>query len=187
MAKKIIGQVPYCNVEDGQQNECTYLYGHSSEHSWFKAEMLPKSKKNLDVVGTTGGKASVETMEAVAKQANQTFNNRQGMSLQSVTADDQMYPIHDRIVVKRIEAEEFSKGGLKIPEAAKEKPIEGEVMWVGKGKVLESGIRVAMEVKPGDRVLFGKYSGIEVKLNDQDYVIMREADVLVILKKRIVQ
>lgn len=101
--------------------------------------------------------------------------------------DNEMYPIHDRIVVKRIEAAEFSKGGIQIPIAHKEKPIEGEVMWVGKGKVLESGIRVVMEVQPGDRVLFGKYAGHEVKLNEQDYVIMREADVLVILKKRIVQ
>ncbi|MEE8586782.1 MAG: co-chaperone GroES [Acidobacteriota bacterium] len=91
-------------------------------------------------------------------------------------------PLHDRILVKRIEAEEEEiRGGIFIPDTAKEKPQEGEVVAVGDGKVLDSGQRLEMAVKPGDRILFGKYSGTEVKVDDQEYMIMREDEVLGIL------
>jgi chaperonin GroES len=91
-------------------------------------------------------------------------------------------PLHDRILVKRIEEKESKKGSIIIPDTAKEKPQEGEVIAVGNGKVLDDGTRVDLEVKAGDRVLFGKYSGTEVKIDEQDYLIMREDDILAILK-----
>lgn len=91
-------------------------------------------------------------------------------------------PLHDRILVKRLEAEEKRKGGIIIPDTAKEKPQEGKVIEVGSGKVGDDGKKVALEVKKGDRVLFGKYSGTEVKVDDEDYIIMREDDVLAILE-----
>ena len=91
-------------------------------------------------------------------------------------------PLHDRVVVKRIAAEEKTRGGIIIPDTAKEKPQEGEVIAVGPGKVTEDGKRQPMEVKPGDKILFGKYSGSEVKLEDEEYLIMREEDVLGILQ-----
>jgi chaperonin GroES len=91
-------------------------------------------------------------------------------------------PLYDRIVVKRIEEKEQVQGGIIIPDTAKEKPQEGEVMAVGQGKRLDSGKVVALDVKAGDRILFGKYSGNEIKIDGQEYVIMREADVLGILE-----
>ena len=94
-------------------------------------------------------------------------------------------PLHDRVLVKRIEEkEEQIRGGIVVPDTAKEKPQEGEVVAVGDGKVLESGEKLKMAVKKGDRVLFGKYSGSEVKLDDEEYLIMREDDVLGILQKK---
>ena len=90
-------------------------------------------------------------------------------------------PLHDRIVVKRIDAEEKTAGGIIIPDTAKEKPQEGKVVAVGNGKMNEDGKRVALDVQAGDRILFGKYSGSEVNLEDTEYVIMREEDVLAIL------
>jgi len=90
-------------------------------------------------------------------------------------------PLGDRILVKRVEGEEKSKGGIIIPDAAKEKPQEGLVIAVGKGKTAEDGKLIAMEVKEGDRILFGKYSGTEVKLEDEEHLIMREDDILGIL------
>ena len=90
-------------------------------------------------------------------------------------------PLNDRVVVKRVEEKEVKKGGIIIPDTAKEKPQEGEIMAVGPGKVTDDGKRQAMEVKVGDRILFGKWSGSEVKLNDQEYLIMREDDILGIL------
>jgi chaperonin GroES len=91
-------------------------------------------------------------------------------------------PLYDRIVVKRIEEKEQVQGGIIIPDTAKEKPQEGEVMAVGQGKRLDSGKVVALDVKAGDRILFGKYSGNEIKIDGQEYVIMREEDVLGILE-----
>src|SRR3974377_2334742 len=90
-------------------------------------------------------------------------------------------PLHDRLLVKRIEEKETVKGGIIIPDTAKEKPQEGEVIAVGNGKVLENGTRVTMEVKKGDRILFGKYAGSEVKLDGEELLIMREDDILGIL------
>jgi chaperonin GroES len=90
-------------------------------------------------------------------------------------------PLQDRVIVKRIEQEEEVRGGIVIPDTAKEKPQEGEIVAAGDGKVLESGQKVAMSVKPGDRILFGKYSGTEVKIDDNEYLIMREDEVLGIL------
>ena len=90
-------------------------------------------------------------------------------------------PLHDRLVVRRIEVKETVKGGIIIPDTAKEKPQEGEVVAVGNGKVLENGTKVAMDVKAGDRVLFGKYSGNEITLDGQDLLILKEEDVLGIL------
>lgn len=92
-------------------------------------------------------------------------------------------PLHDRILVKRIETQEEVRGGIVIPDTAKEKPQEGEVIAVGDGKVLDSGQKLNMAVKAGDRILFGKYSGTEVKVDGQEYLIMREDDVLGILGK----
>ena len=91
-------------------------------------------------------------------------------------------PLHDRIIVKRIEEKEQVKGGIIIPDSAKEKPQQGEVIAVGKGKTLDNGKVVAPDVKPGDRVLFGKYSGSEFKLDDQELLSMREDDILGILE-----
>ncbi|MDI9612033.1 MAG: co-chaperone GroES [Acidobacteriota bacterium] len=90
-------------------------------------------------------------------------------------------PLHDRVLVKRTEEKEVVKGGIIIPDTAKEKPMEGEVIAVGDGKVLDDGKRAAMDVKAGDRILFGKYSGTEIKIDDQEYVIMREDEILAVL------
>lgn len=92
-------------------------------------------------------------------------------------------PLHDRVVVRRVDEKETVRGGIIIPDTAKEKPQEGEVIAVGNGKVLENGTRVAMEVKKGDRILFGKYAGSEVKLQGEEYLIMREDDILGILSQ----
>ena len=91
-------------------------------------------------------------------------------------------PLHDRAVVRRLEGEEKTKGGIIIPDTAKEKPQEGEVIAVGPGKVTDDGKLQPMGVKVGDKILFGKYSGSEVKLVDEEYLIMREEDVLGILQ-----
>jgi chaperonin GroES len=94
----------------------------------------------------------------------------------------QLRPLYDRIVVRRIEQQEQKQGGIIIPDTAKEKPQEGEVVAVGKGKRLEDGKVVALDVKVGDRVLFAKYSGNEVKIDGQEYLIMREDDVLGVIE-----
>jgi chaperonin GroES len=91
-------------------------------------------------------------------------------------------PLYDRIVVKRLEEKEQIQGGIIIPDTAKEKPQEGEVVAVGQGKRLDSGKVVALDVKAGDRILFGKYSGNEIKIDGEEYVIMREDEVLGILE-----
>jgi chaperonin GroES len=87
-------------------------------------------------------------------------------------------PLHDRLIVKRFDEEEKTKGGIIIPDNAKEKPQQGEVIAVGNGKVLDNGTKVAPEVKKGDKVLFGKYSGSEVKIDGIDYLIMKEDEIL---------
>jgi chaperonin GroES len=90
-------------------------------------------------------------------------------------------PLQDRILVQRVEEETTTKGGIIIPDTAKEKPAEGNVVAVGNGKIGEDGKRIALEVKKGDRILFGKYSGTEVKISGEEYLIMREDDVLGII------
>ena len=91
-------------------------------------------------------------------------------------------PLHDRVLVKRIDNnKEEIKGGIVIPDTAKEKPQEGQVIAVGNGKVLENGTKLTLDVKVGDRILFGKYSGTEVKIDDQEYLIMREEEILGII------
>ena len=92
-------------------------------------------------------------------------------------------PLHDRVLIRRIEEAETVRGGIVIPDTAKEKPQEGEAIAVGNGKLLDSGQRVALEVKPGDRVLFGKYAGNEIKLDGEEYLILREDEILAILEK----
>ena len=87
-------------------------------------------------------------------------------------------PLHDRILIKRIEEKESIKGGIIIPDSAKEKPQEGQVIAVGNGKKTEEGKVVPLDVKAGDRILFGKYSGTEIKLDDQEYLILREEEIL---------
>jgi chaperonin GroES len=92
-------------------------------------------------------------------------------------------PLHDRILVKRVAEEEKTKGGIIIPDTAKEKPIEGKVVAVGNGKILEDGNVRPLEVKKGDRILFGKYSGTEIKIEGEEHLILREDEVLGVIEK----
>jgi chaperonin GroES len=90
-------------------------------------------------------------------------------------------PLHDRLLVRRIEEKEAARGGIIIPDTAKEKPMEGKVLAVGNGKVLENGTKLALDVKVGDRILFGKYSGTEIKIDGEEVLIVREDEVLAIM------
>ena len=90
-------------------------------------------------------------------------------------------PLHDRVLIKRVEEQETARGGIIIPDSAKEKSQEGEVIAVGAGKMLDNGSITPLDVKEGDRILFGKYSGTEIKLEDQDYLILREDEIVGIL------
>lgn len=92
-------------------------------------------------------------------------------------------PLGERVLVKRIEAEEVKKGGIIIPDTAKEKPQQGEVIAVGPGKLDEKGKRTPMDIKKGDRILFGKYSGTEIEIDGEEYLIMQEDDILAIVQK----
>jgi chaperonin GroES len=92
-------------------------------------------------------------------------------------------PLHDRLLVRRIEEKETVRGGIIIPDTAKEKPQEGEVLAVGNGKVLDNGTKIPMEVKVGDHILFGKYSGTEIKIEGADHLILREEDILGVVEK----
>lgn len=92
-------------------------------------------------------------------------------------------PLHDRILVKRVEEETTTKGGIIIPDSAKEKPAEGKVISVGNGKMGEDGKRIALDIKKGDRILFSKYGGTDVKIDGEEYLIMREDDVLGVIDK----
>jgi len=91
-------------------------------------------------------------------------------------------PLHDRVVVRRMEEERTSSGGIVIPDTATEKPVQGEVIAVGNGKILDSGEVRSLDVKVGDKVLFGKYSGTEVKLDGEDYLVMREEDIMGVIE-----
>ncbi len=92
-------------------------------------------------------------------------------------------PLQDRVIVKRVEEQGKTKGGIIIPDTAKEKPMEGKVIAVGKGKVLEDGKVHPLDLKVGDRILFGKYSGTEIKIEEEEHLIMREDDVLGVIEK----
>ncbi|OHC74850.1 MAG: co-chaperone GroES [Rhodospirillales bacterium RIFCSPLOWO2_12_FULL_58_28] len=91
-------------------------------------------------------------------------------------------PLHDRVLLRRVDQEEKTKGGIIIPDTAKEKPMEGEIIAVGRGVMRDDGTIVALDVKAGDRVLFGKWSGTEVKINGEELLIMKESDILGIIK-----
>ena len=91
-------------------------------------------------------------------------------------------PLHDRVIVKRVEEEKTSPGGIVIPDSATEKPVEGEVVAVGNGKILDNGEVRALDLKKGDKVLFGKYSGTEVKVNGEDYLVLREDDIMGVIE-----
>ena len=95
-----------------------------------------------------------------------------------------MKPLGDRVIVKRLEAEEKTAGGIILPETAKEKPKEGKVVAVGPGRVLDSGERSKMQLKKGDRILFSSYAGDEVKVDDEEYLLMKEEDVLAVVKSK---
>jgi chaperonin GroES len=92
-------------------------------------------------------------------------------------------PLHDRVIVRRLEEEEKTKGGIIIPDSAKEKPLEGKVIAAGKGKIMENGEVRPLDVKEGDRILFGKYAGTEVKIDGEEHLILREEDILGIIEK----
>ena len=91
-------------------------------------------------------------------------------------------PLHDRVIVKRLEEERMSAGGIVIPDSAAEKPVQGKVIAVGKGKILEDGSVRALDVKVGDKILFGKYSGSEVKVDGEELLVMREEDLLAVIE-----
>jgi chaperonin GroES len=108
---------------------------------------------------------------------------RRSEAMATKTAATTFTPLHDRLLVRRVEEGETVRGGIIIPDSAKEKPQEGEVISVGKGKSNDEGKVFPLDVKAGDRVLFGKYSGTEIKIDGEDFLIMREEEVLGILKK----
>ena len=91
-------------------------------------------------------------------------------------------PLHDRVIVKRVDEEEVTKGGIIIPDTAKEKPVEGKIVAVGDGKVADDGKKIPLEVKAGDSVLFGKYAGTEIQIEGEEHLIMREDDIIAIVK-----
>ena len=93
-------------------------------------------------------------------------------------------PLHDRVIVKRLEEERTSPGGILIPDTAAEKPVQGKIVAVGKGKILEDGNVRPLDVKVGDKILFGKYSGTEVKLDGEDLLVMREEDVMAVIETK---
>ena len=92
-------------------------------------------------------------------------------------------PLNDRIIVKRLEEEEKTKGGIIIPDSAKEKPVEGKVIAVGDGRINKEGKKIPMEIKKGDRILFAKYGGTEIKMDGEEYLMMKEDDVLAVIEK----
>ena len=92
-------------------------------------------------------------------------------------------PLHDRVIVKRMEEERMSAGGIVIPDSATEKPVRGEVLAVGNGKILENGEKRALDIKVGDTILFGKYSGTEVKVDGEELLVMREEDIMAVIEK----
>jgi chaperonin GroES len=154
----------------------------------------PRSVSHQGVFATVQLKASKRlwpfegsclSQDAPMKQP--TKKNRASLGLQWLNKEKtnmaaKLRPLHDRILVERVEEEEQTKGGIIIPDSAKKKPAEGKVMAVGEGKVGDDGKKTPLELKVGDRILFGKYSGTEVKIEGQEYLIMREDDVLGVIE-----
>ncbi len=131
-------------------------------------------KKPLAQTKTLKEKPIEEKQEAKETTIQQDVREKEEVSMQ-------ITPLGDRILVKPLEAEEKTKGGIILPDTAKEKPQEGRVVAVGKGKVLDDGKVQPLEVKPGDKILYGKYSGTEIKLEDDEQLIIKEEDVLAII------
>jgi chaperonin GroES len=131
-------------------------------------------KKPLAQTKTLKEKPIEEKQEAKETTIQQDVREKEEVSMQ-------ITPLGDRILVKPLEAEEKTKGGIILPDTAKEKPQEGRVVAVGKGKVLDDGKVQPLEVKPGDKILYGKYSGTEIKLEDEEHLIIKEEDVLAII------
>src|SRR6202795_4276660 len=121
--------------------------------------------------------------DAVARQIPQSKINKKVDITKGVctTMATKFTPLHDRILVRRVEEADTTRGGIIIPDSAKDKPMEGEVISAGKGKISEEGKVRPLDVKEGDRILFGKYSGTEIKIDGEDYIIMREEEVLGVL------
>jgi chaperonin GroES len=115
-----------------------------------------------------------------------TSSSREPFSAELIEKEEKtvnIRPLHDRVIVRRLEEERKTPGGIVIPDTAKEKPIQGEVIAVGKGKILEDGKVRPLDVKAGDRILFGKYSGTEVKVGNEELLVMREEDIMGIVEK----
>jgi chaperonin GroES len=128
----------------------------------------------------------VHCLDCETRQAIQVARSNWGGKKKKIWEEYEkmkLRPLHDRVIVKRIEEEEKTKGGIIIPDTAKEKPIEGKVIAVGDGKMTEDGKKIPMQVKKGDRVLFGKYAGTEIQLDGEEHLIMREDDIVAIVGK----
>jgi chaperonin GroES len=135
------------------------------------ADRTPRSRKVLFFINKARVAGSVR------------LRGKESEAMATKTAATTFTPLHDRLLVRRVEEGETVRGGIIIPDSAKEKPQEGEVISVGKGKSNDEGKVFPLDVKAGDRVLFGKYSGTEIKIDGEDFLIMREEEVLGILKK----
>jgi chaperonin GroES len=141
--------------------------------------------------GDLGGTLTIRIQHKIlslAKSSDKTWSSKNPESLRSQFVRKggilmKVRPLHDRLIAKRLEEEEKTKGGIIIPDTAKEKPIEGKVIAVGKGKIQEDGTKIPMEVKKGDRILFAKYGGAEVKIDGEEHLIMKEDDVLAIIEQ----
>lgn len=140
----------------------------------MKKRKTVAKKKPLARTKTLKEKPIEEKQEVKTEITQQDNQGKEEVSMQ-------ITPLGDRILVRPLEAEEKTKGGIILPDTAKEKPQEGRVVAVGKGKVLEDGKVQPLEVKPGDKILYGKYSGTEIKLEDEEHLIIREEDVLAII------
>ncbi len=140
----------------------------------MKKRKTVTKKKPLARTKTLKEKPIEEKQEVKTEITQQDNQGKEEVSMQ-------ITPLGDRILVRPLEAEEKTKGGIILPDTAKEKPQEGRVVAVGKGKVLDDGKVQTLEVKPGDKILYGKYSGTEIKLEDEEHLIIREEDVLAII------
>jgi chaperonin GroES len=140
----------------------------------MKKRRTISKKKPLARTKTLKEKPIEEKEEIKPEITQQDIQGKEEVSMQ-------ITPLGDRILVKPLEAEDKTKGGIILPDTAKEKPQEGRVVAVGKGKVLEDGKVQPLEVKPGDKILYGKYSGTEIKLEDEEHLIIKEEDVLAII------